>query len=126
MRLYQKFTTMGFRMMPKYRSDRLPQIHPVDCTPYIHNLLELGHKPHPQQVEAVLVRARWPIIKRFLRPKTVVFTDYVKDIIPYLIEVIGLTGLSVGVYTGDEKLATEIGYDDMLDQFVILQLLITF
>lgn len=118
MRLYQKFTTMGFRMMPKYRSDRLPQIHPVDCTPYIQNLLELGHKPHPQQVEAVLVRARWPIIKRFLRPKTVVFTDYVKDIIPYLIDVIGQTGLSVGVYTGDEKLSTEIGYDNMLDQFM--------
>lgn len=118
MKLYQKFTTMGFRMMPKYRSDRAPQIHPVDCTPYIQNLLELGHKPHPQQVEAVLVRARWPIIKRYLKPKTVVFTDYVKDIIPYLVEVIGQTGLTVGVYTGDEKLATEIGYADMLDQFM--------
>jgi len=118
MRLYQKFTTMGFRMMPKYRTDRAPQIHPVDCTPYIENLLELGRKPHPQQVEAVLVRARWPIIKQCLRPKTVVFTDYVKDIVPYLIEVIGETGLSVGTYTGDEKLATEIGYADMLDQFM--------
>jgi SAM-dependent methyltransferase len=118
MRLYQKFTTMGFRMMPKYRSDRVPKIHPVDCTPYILNLLELGHNPHPQQVEAVLVRARWPVIKRFLRPKTVIFTDYVKDIIPYLMEVIKQTGLSVGVYTGDEKLATEIGYTDMLDQFM--------
>lgn len=118
MKLYQKFTTMGFRMMPRYRSDRAPQIHPIDCTPYIQNLLELGHKPHPQQVEAVLVRARWPIIKRYLKPKTVVFTDYVKDIIPYLVEVIRQTGLSVGVYTGDEKLATEIGYADMLDQFM--------
>ena len=118
MKLYQKFTTMGFRMMPKYRTDRAPQIHPVDCTPYIQNLLELGHKPHPQQVEAVLVRARWPIIKRYLKPKTVVFTDYVKDIIPYLVEVIRQTGLTVGVYTGDEKLATEIGYTDMLDQFM--------
>jgi len=118
MKLYQKFTTMGFRMMPKYRTDRAPQIHPVDCTPYIQNLLELGHKPHPQQVEAVLVRARWPIIKRYLKPKTVVFIDYVKDIIPYLVEVIRPTGLTVGVYTGDEKLATEIGYADMLDQFM--------
>lgn len=118
MKLYQKFTTMGFRMMPKYRTDRAPQIHPVDCTPYIQRLLELGHKPHPQQVEAVLVRARWPIIKRFLKPKTVVFTDYVKDIIPYLVEVIRHTGLTVGVYTGDEKLATEIEYTDMLDQFM--------
>jgi SAM-dependent methyltransferase len=118
MKLYQKFTTMGFRMMPKYRTDRTPQIHPVDCTPYIQNLLELGTKPHPQQVESVLVRARWPIIKRYLEPKTVVFTDYVKDIVPYLVEMISQTGLSVGVYTGDEKLATEIGYSDMLDQFM--------
>jgi superfamily II DNA or RNA helicase/SAM-dependent methyltransferase len=118
MKLYQKFTTMGFRMMPKYRADRAPQIHPVDCTPYIQNLLELGNKPHPQQVEAVLVRARWPIIKCYLKPKTVVFTDYVKDIIPYLVKMIRPTGLSVGIFTGDEKLPTEIGYTDMLDQFM--------
>jgi len=118
MKLYQKFTTLGFRMMPKFRSDRVPQIHPVDCTPYVEELLALGVRPHPQQVEAVLVRARWPIIKNCLRPKTVVFTDYVKDIIPFLVEATRQAGFSVGVYTGDEKLATEIGYVDMLDQFM--------
>lgn len=117
MKLYQKFTTMGFRMMPKYRSDRVPQIHPVDCTPYVEELLALGPTPHAQQVEAVLVRARWPVIRKCLRPKTVVFTDYVKDIIPFMVEATRQAGFSVGVYTGDEKLATEIGYDDMLDQF---------
>lgn len=116
-KLYQKFTTMGFRMMPKYRSDRVPQIHPVDCTPYIEELLALGPRPHPQQVEAVLVRARWPVIRKFLRPKTVVFTNYVKDIIPFMVEATRQAGFSVGVYTGEEKLATEIGYVDMLDQF---------
>jgi hypothetical protein len=117
MKLYQKFTTMGFRMVPKYRSDRVPQIHPVDCTPSLDALLSLGTKPHPQQVEAILVRARWPVIKKYLRPKTVIFTDYVKDIIPFLVEATKQAGFSVGVYTGDEKLATEIGYTDMLDQF---------
>lgn len=108
---------MGFRMMPKYRSDRVPQIHPVDCTPSLDALLALGTRPHPQQVEAILVRARWPVISKYLRPKTVVFTDYVKDIIPFLVEATKQAGFSVGVYTGDEKLATEIGYTDMLDQF---------
>jgi phosphoglycolate phosphatase-like HAD superfamily hydrolase len=117
MKLYQKFTTMGFRMMPKYRSDRVPKIHPVDCTPSLDALLALGTKPHPQQVEAILVRARWPVISQYLRPKTVVFTDYVKDIIPFLVEATKQAGFSVGVYTGDEKLATEIGFADMLDQF---------
>ncbi|BBE50948.1 hypothetical protein OYT1_ch1391 [Ferriphaselus amnicola] len=117
MKLYQKFTTMGFRMMPKYRSDRIPKIHPVDCTPSLDALLALGTKPHPQQVEAILVRARWPVISQYLRPKTVVFTDYVKDIIPFLVEATKQAGFSVGVYTGDEKLATEIGFADMLDQF---------
>lgn len=117
MKLYQKFTTMGFRMMPKYRSDRIPQVHPVDCTPSLGALLALGTRPHPQQVEAILIRARWPVISKFLRPKTVVFTDYVKDIIPFLVEATKQAGFSVGVYTGDEKLATEIGYADMLDQF---------
>lgn len=117
MKLYQKFTTMGFRMMPKYRPDRVPKIHPVDCTPSLNALLALGTRPNPQQVEAILVRARWPVIRKYLRAKTVVFTDYVKDIIPFLIEATKQAGFSVGVYTGDEKLATEIGYADMLDQF---------
>jgi len=118
MKLYQKFTTMGFRMMPKYSTDRIPQIHPVDCTPYLEDLVALGARPHPQQVEATLVRARWPVIKRCLKPKTVIFTEYIKDIVPYLVPLVGATGLSVGIYTGDEKLATELGYKDMLDQFM--------
>ena len=34
-----------------------------------------------------------------------------------MVEATRQAGFSVGVYTGDEKLATEIGYADMLDQF---------
>lgn len=117
MKLYQKFTTMGFRMMPIYNTDRIPEIYPIDCTPYITELLSLGSKPHPQQVEAVLVRARWPVIKDCLRTKTVVFTDYVQGIVPFLRDAIQEAGYSVGVYTGSEKLATEIGYETALDQF---------
>lgn len=118
MRLYQRFTTLGFRMIPKHERSREPQIYPVDATPCLGELLELGTHPHPQQVEAVLVKARWPIIQQHLRKKTVVFTEYVKDIVPYLTEMVRQTGFSVGVFTGDEKLATATGYRDMLHQFL--------
>jgi len=118
MKLYQKFTTMGFRMVPQNQISRTPQIHPVDCTPYLEDLFLLGHRPHPQQVEAVLVRARWSIIRQHLRAKTVIFTEYVKDIVPYLVQQIKQVGMSVGVYTGNDKYATEAGYKDMLEQFL--------
>lgn len=118
MRLYQKFTTMGFRMTPPQRIERTPKIYPVDCTPYIESLLALGHAPHPQKIESVLVRARWPIIKQHLRHKTVIFTEYVTDIVPFLYQAVQDVGLTVGLYTGDEKLATDARYRDMLDQFI--------
>jgi superfamily II DNA or RNA helicase len=118
MKLYQKFTTMGFRMMPQNEISRTPQIHPVDCTPYLEDLFALGHRPHPQQVEAILVRSRWSVIRQYLRAKTVIFTEYVKDIVPYLVQQIKQSGLSVGVYTGNNKYATEAGYKDMLEQFL--------
>ncbi|HEY9663253.1 MAG TPA: DEAD/DEAH box helicase [Allocoleopsis sp.] len=95
MKLYQKFTTMGFRMMPQNQLSRIPQIHPVDCTPYLEDLFALGHRPHPQQVEAILVRSRWAIIRQYLRAKTVIFTEYVKDIVPYLVQQIGSSGIVV-------------------------------
>ena len=81
MRMYQRFTTLGFRMMPRSEISREPQIHPVDATPLIGELLSLGTRPHPQKIEAVLVKARWQIIKKHLRKKTVVFTEYVQDIV---------------------------------------------
>lgn len=117
MKVYQKFTTMGFRMMPTYRDDRLAKIHPIDCTPFLDDLLALGHKPHPQAVEAVLVRSRWPKIKQCLRPKTVIFTDYVKDIVDFLRQSVLDAGFTVGLYTGNDKESTELAFENMLDQF---------
>lgn len=118
MRLYQRFTTLGFRMLPKQEISREPKIYPTDATPYLEELLELGEMPHPQKVEAVLVKARWPIIRQHLRKKTVVFTEYVMDIVPYLTGMIQQDGFSVGVFTGEEKLATASGYRNMLHQFI--------
>lgn len=118
MKIYQKFTTMGFRMMPQNQKSRTPHIYPVNCTPYLEELFALGYRPHPQHIETVLVKARWSIIQQHLKPKTVIFTEYVKDIVPYLIARIKETGMSVGAYTGNDKYATEAGYDGMLNQFL--------
>ena len=106
-------------MLPQRQQSRIPRIHPIDATPYLEELFALGHRPHPQQVESILVKARWPIIKQYLRPKTVVFTEYVKDIVSYLIpQIKQTTQFTVGSYTGNDKLATEAGFEDMLDQFI--------
>ncbi|MEL7006180.1 MAG: DEAD/DEAH box helicase family protein, partial [Bacteroidota bacterium] len=44
MKLYQKFTTMGFRMLPQRQQSRIPRIHPIDATPYLEELFALGHR----------------------------------------------------------------------------------
>lgn len=118
MRLYRRFTTLGFRMLPKHQVSRDPKIYPVNATPYLGELLELGKTPHPQKIETVLVKARWSIIRRCLRKKTVVFTEYVMDIVPYLADMIAREGFTVGQFTGEEKLATEGPYKNMLHQFI--------
>lgn len=117
MRMYQRFTTLGFRMMPKSEISREPQIHPIDATPLLGELVALGTKPHPQKVEAVLVKARWLIIKRCLRKKTVIFTEYVQDIVLPLSKLVEEAGFTVGIYTGEEKLAKSAGYRDALHEF---------
>lgn len=118
MRLYQKFTTMGFRMMPSASIDRMPRITEIDASSAISELCSLGRRAHPQQIEAVLVRERWPAIKAALRKKTVIFTDYVKDVVPFLAKSVSEAGFTVGCFTGDDKEATELGFHDMLDQFI--------
>ena len=69
MRMYQRFTSLGFRMIPKSEVSREPKIYPVDATPLLGELISLGTRPHPQQVDAVLIKARWPIIKQHIKKK---------------------------------------------------------
>lgn len=118
MKVFQRFTTMGFRMMPVHQQSREPQIKPVDCSRWLPDLFALGTRPHPQQVEEILVKARMPAIKELLRPKTVVFTEYISGIVPFLREEIEAEGYSTGTYTGEEKEATDLGFDNSLHQFL--------
>lgn len=118
MKVFQQFTTMGFRMMPIHQQSRVPQIKPVDCSRWLPALFSLGIRPHPQKVEEILVKARMSAIKDMLRPKTVVFTEYVTGIVPFLRKEIEATGYSTGTYTGSEKEATDLDFDSSLHQFL--------
>lgn len=118
MRVYQKFVTLGFRKTSDYRTDRLPTIHRIDATDYLVDLLNLGSRPHPQQVEAVLIRAKWPVISKQIRKKTVIFIDYVSGIVDFLRNEIVKSGFNVVVFTGSEKYATDMRYKNGVDQFI--------
>lgn len=118
MRLYQKFTQMGFRMMPKTVLSRMPKSVEIDCSSVLSQLVDLGTKAHPQKIEAILVKKRWPAIHNALRKKTVIFTDYVMDIVPFLAESVRKAGFTVGCFTGDDKEASMLGYSDSLDEFM--------
>jgi hypothetical protein len=118
MKVYQQFTLMGLRMMPEPLIDRTPITYDIDASAYLEELLQLGRKPHPQAVDAVLLQAKLPTIIDCIRAKTVVLTEYKTDIVVPLARKIKEAGYSVGIYTGDDKAATEIDYDSSLDQFI--------
>lgn len=119
MSVYQKFVMLGFRKTSDYKTDRLPKIHPIDCSYLLPELLELSaRKSHPKDIETILIKAKWKIIKGLIRHKTVIFVDYVTDIVDYLRKNILYLNFSVGIYTGQEKKATDIRYEDSLEQFI--------
>ena len=118
MKLYQKFVTLGFRQVTSYRTDRLPKLYDIDCSDCLPDLLTLGRKAHAHAIEKILIRPKWECIKKNLRKKTVIFVDYVTDIVPFLKEMVKAEGFSVGVYTGSEKYSFSIEHDDALEEFI--------
>ena len=118
MKLFQQFTTLGFRMMPLKSMDRTPTIHPVDATPQLKELTSLRGRYHPQHVEEILIKSKWDSIKKCLKPKTVIFTEYIKGIIGFLKDNVIKEGYSCAFYTGNDKDAIEEGYNDSLDEFL--------
>ena len=118
MKMFQTFTTLGFRMIPKFQVSREPKIYPIDASGLLPDLLALGPHPHPQKVEALLLRVKFPVIKQNIRKKTVIFTEYVAEMVEPLAAYLTENNLSFGVYTGDSKDASEPEYSDALQQFL--------
>ena len=63
MALHQRLATVGVRWMPVYNMSYEQIEIPVACSPFVDEIRELGRGGTLLQLEQVLTRARWPVIR---------------------------------------------------------------
>jgi superfamily II DNA or RNA helicase len=107
MKLHQRLVTLGIRWMPDYkkmlgyecREERVE----VDCAEFLDEIRALGRNSTPLKLEQILTRARLPMIRQHVKPKTLIYTNYIEGIDRLLREALMEDGWKVGFYTGEDK-----------------------
>jgi len=110
MKLHQRLVTLGIRWMPDYKQqlgEPKDLSIAVDCSEFIDEIRALGRKGTPLALEQILTRARLPIIREQIQPKTLIYTHYVQGIDKLLRDALVKDGWKVGFYTGDDKSGLE-------------------
>lgn len=103
MALHQRLVTLGIRWMPEYDIAYEQRELPVDCDEFLSDIRALGQRGTPLDLEQILTRARMPIIREHIEPKTLIYTHYVQGIDRMLRDAIEQDGWKVGFYTGEDK-----------------------
>jgi hypothetical protein len=107
MKLHQRLVSLGIRWMPEYNLSYQQLEIPVDCEEFIQDIRALGRNGTPLELEKILTRARLPIIRRHIQPKTLIYTHYIQGIDKLLRDALTEDGWNVGFYTGEEKSGPE-------------------
>ncbi|MEP0746839.1 helicase-related protein [Coleofasciculus sp. FACHB-501] len=104
MKLHQRLVTLGIRWMPDYKQqlgEPKDLSIPVDCSEVIDEIRALGRKGTHLALEQILTRARLPVIREQIKPKTLIYTHYVQGIDKLLRDALEDDGWKVGFYTGE-------------------------
>jgi hypothetical protein len=75
----------------------------LDCGPLLDEIRALGGKGTPLALEHILTRARLPVIRAHVGPKTLIYTHYVQGIDRLLRDALVEDRWKVGFYTGEDK-----------------------
>lgn len=100
--LYEKLSTVSIRELPTYSID--VDTHTVDVTarkPVEISIRQL--KSNPLAIEKFLTDARIPQIIKLIDGQTIIYTEYVEDIIQKLSEAVESAGFSFALYTGFDR-----------------------
>jgi Type III restriction enzyme, res subunit len=107
MKLHQRLVTLGIRWMPDYKKmlgyECREKRVPVDCAEFLDEIRALGRNSTPLRLEQILTRARLPVIRHHVKPKTLLYTYYIEGIDRLLREALIEDGWKVGFYTGEDK-----------------------
>jgi hypothetical protein len=103
MQMHQHLTRLGIRWMPEYDFvDEEVRIE-VDCSDYIDDIRALGRSGTPLALEQILTRARLPVIREHIKPKTLIYTHYVDRVVKLLRDALQGDGWNVGFFIGEDK-----------------------
>jgi hypothetical protein len=109
--LYQKFVSHGLRWLPQYKQHLDVKTIEIDCCNFIEEIKNSSVNGSMVDLEGILTKAKIPVILQNLKRKTIVYTHYLKNILPSLKEAIEKAGWKVAIYSGDDK----SGLDEFLN-----------
>jgi superfamily II DNA or RNA helicase len=100
--LYEKLSTISIRELPKYSVDI--NTHIVDVTAKKPPEITIRHlKSNPLAIEKFLTDSRIPEIIKLIDGQTIIYTEYVEDIIENLSKAVDNAGYSYALYTGYDR-----------------------
>ena len=103
MAMHQALMRLGLRWKPNYDPVEAIEHVEIDCADFLDEIRGLGQEGRPLALEEILTRARLPVILEHIRPKTLIYTHYIKRIDQTLYDAITAEGWRVGFFTGEEK-----------------------
>jgi hypothetical protein len=118
MQLHQRLVTLGTRWLPEYDLELETREVAIDCAAVLDEVRSLGQSGTPLALEQILTRARLPIIKAEVRPKTLIYTHYIDGIDQLLYQGLVEDGWRVGFFTGEEKSGLEAFLHGDLDVLI--------
>lgn len=100
--LYEKLSTISIRELPKYDThvDDRDMIEVQAERPQNINIKQL--KRNPLTIEQFLTAARIPDIIRHIEGQTMIYTEYVTDVVEKLSSAVEAAGYSYALYTGED------------------------
>ena len=100
--LYEKLSTISIRELPRYSID--VRTNTIDVTAKKPAEISIRHlKSNPLAIEKFLTDARIPEIVRLIDGQTIIYTEYVEDIIQNLSKAVDNAGYSYALYTGYDR-----------------------
>ena len=100
--LYEKLSTISIRELPDYHVDVDTHFYEVEAKqPSDVAVRQL--KSNPLIIEKFLTDARIPEIVKHIEGQTVIYTEYVEDIIQKLSTAVKRAGFSFALYTGSDR-----------------------
>jgi hypothetical protein len=100
--LYEKLSTISIRELPKYFVD--VDTHTIEVSAQTPTDITIRHlKSNPLAIEKFLTDARIPEIVKLIDGQTIIYSEYVEDIIKKLSDAVEQAGYSYALYTGFDR-----------------------